>query len=148
MKYYLAHSLAWRKMVRKIEHILERMYDIELVNPFYDVERDEIQTIDEGLITPYDSGLDYFQIVKKDLDLLHSCDGILAFVTEESGGTWCEIWEGYKEKKPVFVIARGILKNHVWIKYIVANTHGRIFEDFLDLMNYLDKHGKLKPFII
>jgi len=126
MKLYLAHPLIDRKWVREWELKLEKISNIEFMNPFYDnpKESDAIQKIDAGKIKRYDVSIDCEDIVEGDLELIKNSDGVFAILTSGlSIGTFMEIfYAGYILKKPVYVFAKDKkdLIHHPWIKYLSA----------------------------
>ena len=54
-EYYLAHSLGSRFQIRKWELDFEDRAGVDLINPFYDIERENIRLLDAGLRKKYES---------------------------------------------------------------------------------------------
>jgi nucleoside 2-deoxyribosyltransferase len=137
MKLYLAHPLPLRAWIRKIELEIEKDTGIELLNPFYDTGRDDIEDIDAGRKGRSDPSLDFINIVEKDLSNVQKSDGVLAYVTTQvhSIGTLCEIWEAVKLGLPVFVISPDSTM-HPWIRYATGINGGMAFESWDDAKAY------------
>jgi len=118
--YYLAHQLKHRFLVREIELQLEKKFNIELVNPFYDGKRRDIQKLDKGNFKRTDFSLkDAKKIVENDLKAIDRSDGIVSIIIDiESIGSYMEIFYGYHVlHKPVYVISPDVkIRKHIWIK--------------------------------
>jgi len=129
--FYLAHHTADRKEVKKWEERLELLYDIDLINPFYD-KRNALESI---VVTFADKsnvgdlanlkGKFYTKEYSKMLvfnDIMHirNTDGIVAFVSNPpSIGTSMEIFYGHYEGKKVYTIfhdSKDINMYHPWIQ--------------------------------
>ena len=65
MKYYLAHPFDSRKAMRQWELETEVQYDIEIINPFYDIGRCDVEPIDDGTKARYE-GLNSTELVNRD----------------------------------------------------------------------------------
>ena len=140
LKLYLAHNLDTRKQIRKIELELEKNYNIELVNPFYDTKRDDIQKIDKGINTRWEISMKKCKnLVKRDLSNITRSDGLLAVVIKPSIGTTLEIGYAKATNKKIFVISEIYIK-HPWIK-VYADKRFRNFKAF---ENWLKKEGYKK----
>ncbi len=128
MRLYLAHPTLDRKEVRRMESELEKKLGIELVNPFYDVpERDDIDLIDSGLKSLFYQGINYKEIVERDLKTIDSCDGLLGIITEKlSVGTSMEIFYNSKTLgRPTYLIVKNeALKEHPWLLYFATKIFG------------------------
>ncbi|MFA5313042.1 MAG: hypothetical protein WC375_06995 [Methanomassiliicoccales archaeon] len=123
MRLYLAHPIKYRHVVRRQElRFEERNPSIELINPFYDTDRTDIGLIDKGMLDRY--GVDPI-IVERDLQLLRSCDGLLAVPCgHESYGTAMEVAYAYMHGLPVYVIEQTELARHIWIRYHATKMFG------------------------
>jgi nucleoside 2-deoxyribosyltransferase len=130
MKLYLAHPIRYRHVVRRQELRFEERYpSISLINPFYDTGRTDIDLIDKGMLDRY--GVDPI-IVERDLQLLRSCDGLLAVPCgHESYGTAMEISYAYQYGLPVYVIENTELARHIWIRYHAKRIY-RSWEEFIN----------------
>ena len=116
MKYYLAHPHASRQDVRNWELHLEAHLGMDIVNPFYDLDRDDIRAQDEGLRTPYEA--DATVVVERDKAAIMDCDGLIGIVDgSPSYGTIMEIGYAYDMGTPVFLIITNGMQNHYWLKY-------------------------------
>ena len=115
MRIYLAHPIRYRHVVRRQELLFEKRYSIELVNPFYDVDRKDIDLIDKGMLDRY--GVDPL-IVERDLQLLRSCDALLYVPCGcESIGSAMEVAYAYGYSLPVYVIEPSELSRHIWLRF-------------------------------
>ena len=117
MKLYLAHPFLDRYSIRLWEDNFEHKTGIDLVNPFYDVNREDIDLIDAGKKTRFD--VDPEEIVMRDLDAMFNCDGILAVITaKQSIGTIMEIAYAYNNLDgPIYIVCPPDLENHPWIQH-------------------------------
>ena len=119
-KLYLAHAISIRKEVREWELTVEKKYDIELINPFYDLgELKRMKLIDNGDITPYtnvDKRLSE-EIVNDDLKAINDSDGIVAYIKQPSIGTSMEIYHCKQLlMKPVYIYLEDVrYLKHPWL---------------------------------
>jgi len=137
LKLYLAHNLDTRHEIRKWELYIEKNYNVELVNPFYDLDRDDIADLDAGITSRWE--LDdkrCHMIVKRDLDAIDKCKGILAFVTG-SVGTTLEIGYAKATKKKIYVISEKFI-HHPWIK-VYAQGKFATKEEFEEWLKIIPK---------
>jgi len=122
---YLAHNFSSRKAIRKWELRLEGKYNINLDNPFYDHDRNDIATLD-ALKDGSKKQVEYFKerntrdmvdiIVEGDLKLIRKSDGIVSKITSPSIGTSMEIIMAARVYGiPVYVITKTVAY-HPWIK--------------------------------
>lgn len=140
LKLYLAHNLDTRKQIREIELELERKYNIELVNPFYDTVRDDIKKIDEGVNTRWEISMKACKnLVKRDLSNITRSDGLLAIIIKPSIGTTLEIGYAKATGKKIFIISEIYIK-HPWIKVYATKR----FKNFIAFENWLIKEGYKK----
>jgi nucleoside 2-deoxyribosyltransferase len=117
MNYYLAHPLDERKNIREWELEFENRTKIELINPFYDTERKDVERIDAGRVERYEK-LNPTEIVERDLREIDESDGTIAFITGAlSYGTIMEIFYTKKINKPCYIIITNGHENHPWLKY-------------------------------
>jgi len=115
-KIYMAHPFPSREKMRAWELQFETETGIEVVNPFYDLERHDVRAIDEGLKARYD--LDYETLVDRDLQAIQGVDAVLAIVDGNvSIGTIMEIVYAYQYNKPVIVMCSNGHEEHPWLKY-------------------------------
>jgi nucleoside 2-deoxyribosyltransferase len=117
MKLYLAHPFLDRYEIRLWEDTFEYRTGIELVNPFYDVNREDIDLIDAGKKARFD--LDPEKIVMQDLNTMFDCDGILAVITKsQTVGTIMEIAYAYNNLDgPIYLVCPPDLENHPWLQH-------------------------------
>lgn len=120
MKFYLAHPLASRTDIRKHELAIEKEHkDLKLINPFYDLTRDDIKKIDQGLITRWKfKKKDCSRIVEGDVEAILDSDGILAVIDDSlSYGTILEIAYAKFAHKFVVLLNLNSTHKHPWLKY-------------------------------
>lgn len=127
--YYLAHNFYDRKQIREWELKIEKKYHINLDNPFYDNDRNDIKELDK-LKDGSPEQLQYFKerntpkmcydIVEGDLEMIRKSDGLLTIIDNVSIGTSMEIIMASRiYKVPVFVITN-IVESHPWIRYFAT----------------------------
>jgi nucleoside 2-deoxyribosyltransferase len=146
MKLYLAHPFDSRHRLREWELRVEEEMDIEIINPFFDVERE-----DSGIIKTKGTTLssqssrktrygltdeDCEIIVERDVDLIYNVDGVIAIVDGSlSYGTIQEMVYAFNFGKPVYsVISNGHI-GHPWLRY----HSKRVFQSLRELENYFKK---------
>jgi len=133
IKLYFAHSLNHRKEYREIELDLESKYDVELINPFYDRDRDDIENIDNGNTTRWELPLENCKnIVSRDLASVKESDGFFTIINKPSIGTTLEMGYAKQLGKPIVVVSE-IYKDHPWIRVYADHKFANIdeFEDWL-----------------
>jgi len=114
--YYLAHPFDSRHILREWELYLESTFGVEVVNPFYDIERQDIEAIDANRVGRYEVCPD--AIVQRDLDAISKVDGIIAIVDGSvSYGTIMEIVYAYLYGKTIHIICTNGHINHPWLRY-------------------------------
>jgi hypothetical protein len=129
MKLYLAHPLLHRHRVREIELEIEEETGLDLLNPFYDVERDEVTAIDAGTQDRWFG--DPNIIVPRDLGNLKDCDGLLALPCGGGGlGMYMEIVYASTWGKPVYIIEGTELSKHIWLRFHAK----KIFPNFTEFI--------------
>lgn len=142
LKLYLAHSLKCRFRIRKIELELENKYNIELLNPFYDVYRPEILKMDKHKQNRFDFTLKQCKrIRKRDLDLIMQCDGLLCIIFNSYRmiGSFKEMCYAFENNKPVFLISyEYYAREHLWNKAESCKRFKNIkcFENWLKSKGY------------
>jgi len=132
MKLYLAHPLDLRHEIRQIELEIENLTGIELINPFYDTGRDDIEAIDRGEKTRSSQDLNPATIVGKDLGQIMVSDGVIAYIDKKVHqiGTICECWAcAVQYHKPVYVVSADCL-THPWVRFMIASSGGEGFESW------------------
>ena len=89
---------------------------MELVNPFYDTDREDVSPIDRGIKDRYD--VDPFVIVNGDIDLICGSDGIVAVIDKNHKyGTIMEIVYACYMGKPVYLVVTNGDEKHPWLVY-------------------------------
>jgi len=126
---YLAHPFAVRRGIRAMELWVEMTTDVTLVNPFYDLERDDMAILD----SPENSGKrtigNFKALVRRDLEALSKCDGVVCVVPDGVApiGTICEAWEATSMLMPIYFICGPESSVHPWILWMAYKTGGAIF---------------------
>jgi len=139
MKLYLAHPLEMRHEIRSIEKSIEETTGVELINPFYDTGRDDIEAIDRGEKTRNSADIDPATIVGKDIGQIMYADGVVALVTKQTHqiGTICEIWFcAMQAHKPVYIVSSDC-QMHPWIRFIVEASGGMMFGSWDEFTEFL-----------
>ena len=139
MKLYLAHPLEMRKEIRQLELEIEKITGIELINPFYDTERDDIEKIDSGQATRQSASLNPGNIVGKDLGQITIADGVVAYLTKETHqiGTICEIWYcSQQAHKPIYIVSSDCLM-HPWIRFMIESSNGQGFHNWNEFTEWI-----------
>ena len=137
--FYLAHPLELRHEVRKAELVIEKETGINLDNPFYDSDRNDILKIDRGEISREDQSLNFEEIVEGDLKKIEDSYGIIVYIKKGiySIGTSCECWHTLVQTlKPIFVVSPDSL-SHPWVRYFIQESNGKGFETWEELKEFL-----------
>jgi nucleoside 2-deoxyribosyltransferase len=131
---YLAHPLDSRKWVRTWELKLEKKFNIDLRNPFYDGKYENIKQIDANYKTRFDFDPDV--IVNGDIDTIHNSDGIIAILDDSvTYGTVMEIAYAHLMGKPVYLLVLNGYAKHPWLIYHADE----IFTSKTALIKFLSK---------
>jgi nucleoside 2-deoxyribosyltransferase len=141
LELYLAHPLDNRKQIREWELAFEKMTGINLINPFYDIVRTDIELIDLGRERYKFSSAK--EIVERDTGFIKNktTDGTLAFITGAlSYGTIMEMVYTKLYKKNLFTVVTNGHENHPWLKY----HSDKIFKSKEDFENWISKDCKYK----
>lgn len=114
---YLAHPFDSRDYVREMELQLEAQCGVNIVNPFYDLTRDDIEAIDSGRQSRCEAN--YVQIVERDLTAIACSDGVIAVVDGAlSYGTIMEIFAAANVYGlPVILYCTNGHHDHPWLRY-------------------------------
>lgn len=147
LKLYLAHCFDNRFEFRKIELEIERDYNIEIYNPFYDTKRDDVRQLDKIGVTRKDvyKKMTLWNIqkcgnlVNRDLNAIQSGDGLLTIIDKATIGTSMEIIAcAYFYRKPVFIVTT-THKGHPWLRYMAHISNGKMFKTIQQFKNCLKK---------
>lgn len=151
---YLAHNFETRFGIRKLELKIEAKYNINLFNPFYDADRNDMVQLDKQGETRRESisGLRSFSdsackaLVERDLLAIQQSDGLLTIIKSASFGTAMEIIMcAYIYRKPVYIITTNkIIAAHPWLRYLATISQGRIFNGFSEFKGWLKENGYAK----
>jgi len=144
-KYYMGHPFDSRFKMREWELEIEKELDIEIINPFFDVERDDREVIDEKDVTldtqatrkdRYGlSDEECEELVGRDVDLIAESDGMITIIDGSlSYGTIQEMVYAFEiHKKLVYsVISNGHI-GHPWLRRHSTKT----FETLEQLTEFL-----------
>lgn len=128
---YVAHPIGKRHEVRAWELDFEKRTGIELANPFYDTDRDDIKRIDRGETDPFDARLDANKVVEGDLKMIDGSDGIVAWAdrTQPSIGTFMEVWYTFSKGMPVYIVSPD-WGTHPWLIYVTRKSGGFIVKSY------------------
>jgi len=133
MKLYLAHPFDSRHSIREWELITEVKFELELVNPFYDLGRSDVDPIDDGRHERYER-LDPEALVSRDIEAIGNSDGVIAFVNGElSYGTIMEVVYAHLLNLPVYAVVTNGHHDHPWLRYHATE----IFKTVQELENHL-----------
>lgn len=125
--FYLAHPFDSRQGVREWELELEQKYNLNICNPFYDITRQDIESIDAGRAERYN--ITPSEIVERDTAAIRGIPILVAIVDgSTSYGTIMEIVYAYTMKKRVYIICTNGHHKHPWLRYHADE----IFTSFLE----------------
>lgn len=117
MKAYLAHSVHKRERGKEIQKTLEDM-DIEVYNPFYSHDRQDILDLDKGIVQAWDIVDEEKSMLIVDLDLegLRKSDILICIYPDGvSVGIPCEMMYAWMVNIPIFCVVPEKLIGHPWI---------------------------------
>jgi hypothetical protein len=166
VKAYLAHTFKHRKFVKEVLTIRVNAIGIETRNPFYEpdgtTKRKEVELADKAEIQGMSTSdiakasqeddnkkeLNKWitmvrhndkKIVRRDLAFIDRTDFTIAYMTDISAGTTCEIfYTGIIKKRPVFLLTDSIeVSMHPWISYACRN--GKICKTVDELLKSLKR---------
>jgi nucleoside 2-deoxyribosyltransferase len=136
MQIYLAHPIAARKMIRERELATEQRTGVELLNPFYDTGRGDIEEIDAGTRGIWE--IDPAPVVEGDIKDIEKCHAFAAVLCDGlSIGTIMETVYAFKAGKRVYIIDLANKCGHPWIRYHASLIFSSwaAFDKFLEHMN-------------
>ena len=118
--FYLAHPFEARKIVRPWELLVEKFFNINLINPIYDLYSEATKLIDDGLKTRYEK-VDYIKLVERELEQIRG-DGTKGVIMIQPGnffsiGAYHEMVYTHNIGKPVYVLIMNGHHEHPWVKY-------------------------------
>lgn len=128
---YLAHPFGTREETRRWEQRIEEKYEVDLFNPFYDSNRQDIVDIDAGRKERYAmTDEDKQELVQRDLEFIKQQEGVLAIIDgSTSYGTIMEIVYAGLFGKPVFIIVTNGHTNHPWLQVHAVKVY-QSFKEF------------------
>lgn len=145
--FYLAHNFYDRKELREWELNIEKKHNINLDNPFYDNDRNDIKALD-AMKDHSPEQAKYFRerntpemcegIVEGDLEMIRKADGLLTIIKSASIGTSMEIFFASRVLRiPVYVITENY-RFHPWIQKFAARVFLSRYEFELWLNREMD----------
>lgn len=116
-QFYLAHATNSRHKIREWELKAEKNLNIDFLNPFYDMDRDDVKDWDAGVKNPRTKH--FKDLVEDDLVMIREArDGLLAVLDENIAvGTLQEIIYAYIWGKEMHIIANEKYLKHPWVVY-------------------------------
>jgi len=121
MKIYLAHAFDAREKVKQWQESLD-LPQHQFINPFYDIERDDIEKIDRLSISREDieTGkwiVDPDKIVGRDIAALNTCDTIMVLLdNNKTIGTHMEMVYAHLDDLNVHAVCEAS-EFHPWVQY-------------------------------
>lgn len=101
--FYLGHTFSRRKEIRTWELGIETKHNIKLLNPFYDVPREDVMDKDDGAFYPREKN--YKRLVEDDIRLIGKADKLLALISKTiTIGTIQELVYARFMKKEILII--------------------------------------------
>lgn len=152
-KLYLAHPFDSREHVRQWELYIESRTRFELINPFYDLERNDRKLIDSKgttLTSIATRSMRYgitdegcAEIVERDVEAIRQSDGVIVIIDGSlSYGTIQEMVYAHQMGKPVYaIIANGHI-GHPWLRYHYT-TAVPTYEAMTELLKEMSDKGGL-----
>ena len=153
MRLYLAHPFDTRHRIREWELHIESITEIEIINPFFDVERNDAKLI-ESLGTTLDSEVTRerrygisdeaaAEIVDRDIEQIRRSDGLIVIVDGSlSYGTIQEMVYAMIYDKPVYAMISNGQILHPWLRYHYKEAFGTLKELEAFLIGH-DKYWRL-----
>jgi len=143
-KYYMGHPFDSRFKMREWELEMEKELGIEIINPFFDVERDDRDVINEKKVTLTTqatrkdryglSDEECMELVHRDTLLICYSDGMIAIIDGSlSYGTIQEMVYAYDFGVPVYAVISNGHIGHPWLRYHSKET----FESLEQLTAFL-----------
>jgi nucleoside 2-deoxyribosyltransferase len=133
VKLYLAHPFDSRTEMRQWELEIENRLEIEIVNPFYDITRDDVDPIDMGRAGRYEK-LNPQELVERDLEAIERSNGVIAYINGDlSYGTIMEIVYAKLMDIPVYLVCTNGHHDHPWLRHHAKEifTSKQELEEFL-----------------
>jgi hypothetical protein len=127
--WYLAHATIDQEWVRQLELQWENHYDIEILNPFWDIEREAeyMRAILNGYAESY--GQDTSVVVERNRIGVLTCAKTLAIVTGNfTVGTIGEMAFGHSIGKEVVTIALNGHHKNYWIRELSSEVYVAVEE--------------------
>lgn len=131
---YLAHGKSERKKGKEIQSEIEKL-GIEVFNPFYSTEREDIHNLDAGLFTDNKEKGKAMIAVDSDLEGIRKSDIVVCIYPEReiTIGVPCEMMYASMLNMPIISIGSDSILKHPWV---IALSDG-LFQNVEDLYLYL-----------
>jgi len=116
-EWYLAHATVDRDWVRQLELQWEARYEVDFINPFWDVKREAewIKAVKDGHASLY--GQDFKLVVQQNRLGILTCEKTLAIVSGSfSVGTFGEMAFASSIGKDVITLALNGTHENYWLK--------------------------------
>jgi hypothetical protein len=143
--FYYANQFKNRHIALELQKELEYYHGLRLVNPFYDMQREDIIAIDEAershVILPLRTIDSCRQTMLNDLEIISECDGIVCILYDHDViGSFMEtFYASYVLKIPVYLICYDrTIREHLWIRALCW----KIFETVEDFKSYVRDNPK------
>jgi len=115
---YLAHPLSSRHHMRKWELEMEDKYQVNIINPFYDLTFENVKKLDEGMELKEWMGQSSDELVLDDIHVISGCDALIALIDgSTSYGTIMEIAYAHALGIKVYAVVTNGYENHPWLMY-------------------------------
>ena len=136
MNIYTSHPFDFRREFRKWELHIESKFEVELINPFYDIHRDDVKLIDEEGITRYEL-LDHKEVVERDIAAIKDSDAVITVISgHTSYGTPMEMVYARIYHKPNYLVCMSGREGHPWLKYFSSDIFLTL-DELEDNMDYV-----------
>lgn len=134
MRVYLAHGKSERARGKAIQENIEKM-GIEVFNPFYSVNREDILSLDAGVLIGNAEKGRAMAVVDSDLEGIRKSDIIVCVYPNDvvTIGVPCEMMYASMLNLPIISVAKQEILEHPWV---MAFSDG-LFTDIEDLYLYL-----------
>jgi len=141
LSFYLAHPFDARKGIRIWELDFEKRTGINLMNPFYDVARKDVERIDAGRTERYEK-LQPIELVQRDIGHIAINNGIISIINGDlSYGTIQEMVYAKILQKLNYLLITNKHENHPWLVYHSTRifTKKAKLEKFLEDLNAIHR---------
>jgi hypothetical protein len=147
--FYLANQFRNRHKALEFQKLMEYYHHLKLLNPFYDLQREDIEKIDEMERQGKKCYPDYDDdkaktIVYGDLSAIPQTDGIVCILFDRDAlGSYMEMfYAAYMLKLPVYLICYDeYVQCHLWPRVLCH----KIFKSIEEFEDYVERNpGEMK----